>query len=321
MKIYLVELIRKFISIFNNEEGNLTPTYFEKILTLDSLGLATENRKKTEINSLCEVEFSGFSQWGEDGIIDWLVERLPNIPKIFIEFGVGDYKESNTRLLLYLRNWKGLVLDGSSGNIESIKSQDIYWRYNIVAEQAFITRDNINELIKGNGFNDEIGILSIDIDGNDYWVWDSIDVVKPYIVICEYNAVFGDLHSITVPYDKNFYRTDKHYSNLYFGASIKALINLAKGKGYSFVGTCSNGCNAFFICDEKASFLVDSIHHHTAYPSSVRESRNKDSILTFLSGTDRVKEILDMSVYDTEKDTVQALSDYYELYSMDWRSK
>jgi len=315
----MMKIIRRILSIFRNSKSNhIDYPYLEKLITLESLNIASSNRQRCDINSLSDVEFCGFSQWGEDGIIDWLIDKLPDIPQKFVEFGVGNYLESNTRLLLFLRNWKGLILDGSHEHIASIKEQDIYWRYDITAKQAFITKDNINNLISDNGFSGEIGILSIDIDGNDYWVWDAIDVVKPYIVICEYNAVFGDIESITVPYDEKFYRTNKHYSNLYFGASIKSLINLAEEKGYTFMGTCSNGCNAFFVHTEKCSNVITSVINHQSYPSRVRESRNKESELTFLSGQDRALEIKEMKVFDTTEKVIKSISDYDNLYSSKW---
>lgn len=97
--------------------------------------------------SLREVEFKVFSQWGEDGIIQYLLSRTTPRNKAFIEFGVGDYRESNTRFLLLNDAWKGLVIDSSSENIGKIRKSDDYWRYDLTAVNAFITRDNINYLI------------------------------------------------------------------------------------------------------------------------------------------------------------------------------
>ena len=93
---------------------------------------------------------------------------------------------------------------------------------------AFVTAENINTLIRDNGFAGEVGILSIDIDGNDYWVWKAISCVQADIVICEYNSRFGSERAVTIPYDPNFYRTEAHSSNLYFGASIRALTLLGQ---------------------------------------------------------------------------------------------
>lgn len=300
--------------------GLLTPMQqtVERALVLQSLQLATGNRLKNRIDSLAEVEFGGYSQWGEDGIIDWLVERMPGIPKVFIEFGVEDYRESNTRLLLHLRNWRGLVMDGSAEQVSRIKRQDVSWRFDLDAVCCFIRSENINQAILAAGLSGEIGLLSIDIDGNDYWVWKAIDAVTPAIVVCEYNAVFGDLHRITVPYLPDFQRTRAHHSNLYFGASLPALIDLAVQKGYVFVGTNSNGCNAFFIRKDLAA-VVDSIDAIKSFPSAFRESRNADGALTFARGTERARSIRHLPVFDCGSNTVRTIADLGELYSPDWR--
>ena len=123
----------------------ITPAYpSERQLVLQATLLARMARERPTLEALSSAEFSVFSQWGEDGIIDWLLTRLPGIPETFVEFGVGDYRESNTRLLLFLRNWRGLVMDGSDAHIESIQAQDIYWRYDLTAKCAFSEREIIN---------------------------------------------------------------------------------------------------------------------------------------------------------------------------------
>lgn len=291
----------------------------DKLIVLHSLQIANLNRQKTRIKNLSKVELSGFSQWGEDGIIDWLIEQLPGIPETFIEFGVENFKESNTRLLLYLRNWRGFIMDGSTEHISSIQRQDIYWRYDLTAKCAFIDKDNINELIQGSGLSGDIGLLSIDIDGNDYRVWESIDIVNPVIVVCEYNAVFGDIHALTVPYRDDFQRTRAHYSNLYFGASLAAFIKLASKKGYVFVGTNSNGCNAFFIRKDYAGFITDCLEEIKSYPSFIREARDVNGVLTFTRAEERVKIIDDQNVFDLNTESLNKLSDYETLYSDDWK--
>ena len=123
-------------------------------------------------DNIQEAEFKVFSQFGDDGIIQYLVNRveIPAGRRRFIEFGVENYRESNTRFLLLNNNWSGLILDGSAENINSIKNDQIYWKHELTAVHSFIDRDNINELIAANGFAGEVGILSIDIDGNDYWI-------------------------------------------------------------------------------------------------------------------------------------------------------
>ncbi|GIW21104.1 MAG: hypothetical protein KatS3mg068_0111 [Candidatus Sericytochromatia bacterium] len=171
------------------------------------------------ISNIQLAEFKVFSQWGDDGIIDFLVNYLDIENKIFIEFGVSDYEEANTRFLLIKNNWEGLVIDSSKANIDKIIKDEIYWKYNLNAQCHFITKNNINDIIKNSGISGEIGLLHIDIDGNDYWIWKEISVISPVIAIIEYNSIF-ELNPWTIPYIENFERTKFHYSNLYCGASL-----------------------------------------------------------------------------------------------------
>ena len=170
--------------------------------------LSQQVRKTTSVNRLSEVEFKIFSQHREDGIIQYLIHHVPISHKTFIEFGVEDYRESNTRFLLMNDNWKGLIMDSQRKYISRIQSYDLYWQHDLKAVQAFITKDNINDLCREHGFIGEIGLLSIDIDGNDYWIWERIttDFLSPSIVILEYNSILGNRLAITIPYTENFVR-------------------------------------------------------------------------------------------------------------------
>jgi hypothetical protein len=230
------------------------------------------------------AEFRVFSQWGEDGILQHLLRHVAVPRKIFVEFGVENYTESNTRFLLINDNWAGLVIDGSPENIDYIKKDEIYWRYNLKAESAFITKDNINDLIRHNGISGEIGMLSIDIDGNDYWVWEAIDAVNPGIVVVEYNSRFGSEKSVSVPYSADFGRFSAHYSGLYYGASLTALCLLGKRKGYSFVGSDTSGNDAFFVrSDLRPHDLPELTVAEGFVESKFRQSRNTKGELAFLS--------------------------------------
>jgi hypothetical protein len=229
-------------------------------------------------------EFRTFSQWGEDGILQHLLRHLPVIPKTFVEFGVENYSEANTRFLLVNDNWSGLVIDGSATNIQSIKQDDIYWRHNLKAEHAFITSENINTLIRTNGISGKIGLLSIDIDGNDYWVWEAIDVVSASIVVIEYNARFGPEKAVTVPYAADFVRSRAHYSNIYYGASLAALCQLGKRKGYDFVGCNLSGNNAFFVHSSlRPAKLPELTPAQGFVPAQFRESRDAKGMLASLT--------------------------------------
>ena len=192
-------------------------------------------------------EFRVFSQNGEDGVIQFLLSRVTVEKKLFVEFGVGDYSEANTRFLALHDHWSGLVLEGSERDVARLKRDPTFWRYDITAVSAFVTRENIDSLLAANGMTGEIGLLSIDVDGNDYWIFDSISVVRPAIVIIEYNHRFGADRAVTVPYDPAFRRDRAHHSHIYYGASLRALCLVANRKGYAFVGCESFGVNAFFV--------------------------------------------------------------------------
>ncbi|MBS1743306.1 MAG: hypothetical protein JST81_09750 [Bacteroidetes bacterium] len=207
---------------------------------------AAMNNQKTSIQNLNEVEFQVFSQFGDDGIIQYLVNKLPITNKTFIEFGVENFREANTRFLLVNNYWSGMVIDGSDENMAQVKREQLYPFYDLRAVQQFITKENINELMASAGFHKNTGILSIDIDGNDYWVWKELNVLDPDIIICEYNSLFGFNDPVTIPYDAGFIRGKKTPFNLY-GTSLKAAQLLAKERGYFFIGCNSAGNNAYFI--------------------------------------------------------------------------
>ena len=208
-------------------------------------------------NNLSDYGFRVFSQWGEDGMIQFLLKHVAPENKTFVEFGADAYIfESNTRFLLTNDNWRGLIIDSNERAFEDLKRNRAWELYDLTAVQAFITRENINELLTQHGISGEIGLLSIDIDGNDYWVWQAINVIQPVIVIAEYNHRFGPDRAVTIPYDAKFDRKAAHPSSLYFGASLRALCKLGKAKGYALVGC--NGVNAFFVrADKKPQMLKE----------------------------------------------------------------
>ena len=282
----LNRIIEKFFKFKNlNKQQNEL-----KILT----GLSLLEREK-EISNINDSELKIFSQFGEDGIIDFLVKKINLQTKTFIEFGVEDYEESNTKFLLEAKNWKGLVFDSSQKFIDIIKKKDFYWRNNLIAVKAFITAENIDNLIKKNFFHEEVGLMSIDIDGNDYWVWKAIETYKPAIVIIEYNARFGYKKSVSIPYKKDFDRIAEHHSSIYFGASLMALYKLGKEKGYSLVGTNTNGNNSFFIRDDflkKNENLKTFTPEQCFHTNSFNELRDKNGKILDRNGT-KEQEILD----------------------------
>ena len=195
-------------------------------------------------HDLAEMGFQAFSQHGEDGVLQYLIRATVPGPKCFVEIGVEDYWESNTRFLAMKDAWHGLILDRDPGAGQMLAETNLgIWR-SIDFVQATVTRENVNELLEP--MRGEIGILSIDIDSVDYHVWEAIQVVQPRIVVIEYRPFLGPDLPITMPY---LPEAPRHPSAIAYGASLNALVQLAHRKGYLLVGT-SDGPNAFFVRED-----------------------------------------------------------------------
>ena len=310
-KYILKKVLRAVRSVFLNsaELSNLEGRLEEMQAAIGRIEL--RQIKMMRPNEIENAEFKVFSQWGEDGIIQYLLDHVPIKNKVFIEIGVQDYKESNTRFLLKNNNWEGVLIDASKEDIQSIKDDVTYWKYSINAIHSFITRENINEVIQAADVPFNVGLLSIDIDGNDYWVWDAIECISPVIVICEYNNLFGPDLKVTVPYKSDFERSDAHYSNLYYGASISALQLLAKNKGYILVGSNSVGTNIFFVRNDMSEFINSKTVSDTYVKCNVRESRSKSGELTFLSKKEALKEINECTLHDLEAGKIRRVKSLF----------
>tara|TARA_B100002052_G_scaffold277393_1_gene282844 strand:+ start:27 stop:947 length:921 start_codon:yes stop_codon:yes gene_type:complete len=303
LKRYLSSILNR---VFNEE--------IQKELILKAKLISNQNLKLRRIKDLSEVEFQVYSQWGEDGIIDWLVNKFPEIPKSFLEIGTENYKESNTRFLLANKNWDGFIIEANKNSVKDIKSQKIYWKHNLIVENQFVDQNNINTIIKKINIPKKLGLLSLDIDGIDYWVLKKLSVLEPSILICEYNALFGQKKAITVPYKKNYIRSNEHYSNLFYGASIKAFIDLLKKKNYFFIGTNSAGNNAFFVNKNIWKKVKKLIHEKKIFISKFRESRNSKGELTFFNKKKSLEMIKNKIVIDLKNNQKKKI---FELGLMD----
>ena len=290
-------MIKKIINFLTEKIIRSNSHYENVILSIGQIQSKLNSINK--IKKISDSEFKVFSQWGEDGIIDYLIENLNIENTTFIEFGVEDYEESNTKFLLLNRNWKGFVIDSSLDYINKIKNSQLYWKYSITAFQAFITKENINQLMQLSGFKKQVGILSIDIDGNDYWIWNEINVIEPSIVIVEYNSRLGNEKSYVVPYDSNFERKAAHYSMIYYGASLKALLKLATQKGYAFVCCNKAGNNAFFVKKELLNNKVREADINDGYvENNFRESRDNSGNLIYLNKKEEIEIIFKLPLIE-----------------------
>jgi hypothetical protein len=316
--MFIKKLIKKIRLLLNGKEDIVS--YLDRVLILNGMHASQRNAHQ-KLSNINDAEFQIYSQWGEDGIIDYLIGRIEKkrfIPNKFIELGVENYIESNTRFLLKNRNWSGLVIDGSEENIKFIKEDSIYWRHDLQAKAQFITAENIDKLIADSGFLGDVGLLSIDIDGNDYYIWDAVKCANPVIVVCEYNSLFGDQYEITIPYKRDFLRSNEHFSNLYFGASIRALISKGIEKGYFFIGSSSNGVNAFFIRNDYFDIFENDIDEIAMFPSKFSESRDASGQLSFLRAESRIEQIKNMQIFKVDSSCTMTICDLSNIYSHEW---
>jgi len=207
-----------------------------------------ELAKKNELPAVSETGFRVFSQFEEDGKLLFIFSIIGMSNKTFVEIGSDDGVNSNSANLYFNFGWHGLFIDGNPKSIKrGIKFFSKYphpWFYKPKFICSKVKRENVNELIESADISGEIGLLSIDIDGFDYWVWDAIHIIDPQVVIIETHNEFG-LRNIVVPYDSEYSYPGKH--PIYHGASPVAMTRLAKKKNYRLVGANELGFNFIFV--------------------------------------------------------------------------
>lgn len=275
-------MLSRLASLFRRHVQLATVTQarqVEKTLLLNALHLAQWYRQCTHLHSINDVEFSAFSQWGEDGILDWLVDQIPGIRPVAVELGCSDYQEATTRLLVQLRNWQAVLVDASAESCATIRSSPLMWQYDLTVLQRTLTPSMLAAFCNTH-IPKEIGVLSIDIDGMDYWLLAALPV-KPVVLVCEYNALFGNTDPITVPLTDSFDRRTAHWTHLYFGASLPAIATAALNKGYTFIGTESHGCNAFFVRNDYAQRILGKLDQIIPHEAQFREGRDVNGQLAY----------------------------------------
>lgn len=294
----LLQRLRGLLSLAERERATS-----DELRLLIGTQLAQAVAAKRGYGRLADLEFRVFSQFGDDGIIQYLVANLDLRHRTFVEFGVEDYLESNTRFLLQKDNWTGFVMDGSEACMGRLRRTPFFWKHDLTTLAAFVTRENIGALLQEHTRGwPAVELMHIDLDGNDYWVWQAIDL-QPKVVIVEYNSVFGPQRALTVPYDPAFERAKAHFSHLYWGCSLKALLLLARRKGYEFIGCNGAGNNAYFVRQDAMNDSVRSVGLDEGYVESrYRESRDPAGRLTYLRGAARAEAIRGLPVHDVELD-------------------
>ena len=288
-----------FIKILNKFFKN----YFDKkLLMLGTSHILNMRKNYKNISNLNEVDFKVFSQNGEDGIIDYLLFSLQIEKAKFIEIGVGDYYESNTRFLFERSSGDGLIIDIIDNFQKRVEKNIRLWRGNLKILNRKIDSENILATLKEFNFFDNIDLFSIDVDGIDYWILEKMPKKFCKLIVAEYNPYFGSNLEISVPNDKNFDRSKYHHSNLCFGASLKSIINLLDRKGFVFLGTNLFKNNAFFVNSDFKDNLFLEIPNNNELNSftnaSFRESRDINNKLNFIDPKDILNEIKKCDVVD-----------------------
>jgi hypothetical protein len=217
-----------------------------------------------EARDLRAYERKVFSQNGEDGIIQEILYRIGPGSEFFVEFGVESGVECNCARLVYEEDWSGLFMEAGDAKFQQLSER--YRAYSKVhCAKSIVTSQNIEALLAENGVPSDLDLLSIDIDGNDYWVWKAINRWRPRLVVMEYNS--------SVPPSKKWVMREnpnhRWGGTSYFGASLASLASLGREKGYTLVGTNSLGVNAFFVRDDLVTpekFLDPCVHYHYSAP-------------------------------------------------------
>ena len=288
-KIFRNILDRLFLRKFDDikiQKGQI----FEKNLSLEI----------KNIKSLNQTYFKVFSQDTEDGILQYLLKSL-NINTVkFVEIGTQDYSESNTRYIYETMRCEGLVIDPYPNLEKEINKILRVWKNKLKVHNDFVNSENINEILKQNSFNKDLDLFSIDIDGIDYWVLEKINPKISKIFVIEYNPYFGSNLEISAPNLEKFDRFKYHPSGLCWGASLKAIINLMKKKGYTFIGSNRLNCNSFFILNELLDKFnlnlpsIDNLSEFTDVKFNVLKTKDKK----YVSFSDIKNDIKNLEVFD-----------------------
>lgn len=246
---------------------------------------------------LWDAEVKVFSQWGEDGILDYLCQALDiSKPKV-LEIGAGNFRECNSRFLAENRNASVFAVDGRDDLNSEIHQNSLRWKTHIFSMQEWITPKNINNVIKtAQESMSGIDVFSLDLDGNDFWILDEANLQGVSIVVVEYNPLFGSKLAVSVPRDDRFDRTTKHFSWLYYGASLNAFIETLSQKDFVFIGTNRVGSNGFFVRKSIVNRIKLTIPKDLSLYVDwrIRESRDQHGKLDYLSKNNRIDLIKDM---------------------------
>ena len=239
------EILAELRAIRNDLDGYKIPSSLRRLelgVNAAVRGLYLGDAELDHPFALTARRFRLGSQNEEDGMNFALFSAVGTTNRRFVEIGCGS-NGGNSGFLARELGWSGVMLDGDEEKVAAVRRGVSPGRVTVI--NAFVTTDNINELIASGGLEGEIDLLSVDIDGIDLWIWKAIDRVSPRVVVCEYNGAFGAEEPVTVPYDPSFTR-----EGYYYGASLPALVNLGRSRGYRLIAVEPRGVNAYFLRDD-----------------------------------------------------------------------
>jgi hypothetical protein len=207
-------------------------------------------RRGADLPAFADVEFKCLSQNGEDGILLYIFSLISATNRRVVEICAGNGIECNAANLIVNHGWHGLLFDGDESNVD--RGTAFYSTRRAIPRarpsfvHAWVTAENVNQLIADRAFDGPVDLLSLDLDGNDYWVWKALECIEPRVVVLEFNAYCGPHSADAMSYDPT-YQLDLSSQPYRCGASLPAYVKLARAKGYRLVGVHTLGFNAFFV--------------------------------------------------------------------------
>jgi len=221
---------------------------------------------RAALPELKDTYMRAFSQNGEDGVLLFLFSVLGTTSRVAVEICAGDGIQCNTANLIVNHGWDGLLVDGNPSLVERgrkfySRCPDTFSSPPIFLNE-WVTAENVNDLVIDSGIGVDVDLLSLDLDGVDYWVWKELDIISPRVVVLEYQDIWGPDVAKTVPYRPDF-TGDPAFN--YQGASLLAFVKLARSKGYRLVGTERLGFNAFFVRDDVGPDVIPEIDHRQCF--------------------------------------------------------
>ncbi len=307
----LLQKLNRLRRVLGNLEKWTTDTHLGAYQLILTQSLIDSKNKR-----LCDLGFKVYSQWEEDGMLLFLASSLSiNKPRI-LEIGAGNFLESNSRFLCEYRNAAAYLVDTRDDLWAGVIQSDLQWKTHIRCDSTWITSENallIQDSAKS--FLGHIDILSLDIDGQDYWVLEKLNLSAIQVIVCEYNPLFGPKVLVTVPEIPTFTRS-KGTKNLFWGASLNAFISFLDKRGFVFAGSNIVGNNAFFVRKDLGPRIeivwpgLDDLSSQVDY--LIRESIDINNDLDLLESSKSLELILKEKVVDLTTGRIVELSTILE---------